>query len=77
MWGNREIMDELISHGARLNNRYFLPEEYQGNKLEAKIKLKQRLLERKLPEGERIRRQRGLIEKYYYDPEGGGDDTQF
>lgn len=58
-------MEELSSYGAKLNSRYYLPEQYQGNKLEAKIKLKQRLLERKVPEEERLRRQRGLIEKYY------------
>jgi hypothetical protein len=64
-------MNELTSHGAKLSNRYYLPEEFQGNKLEAKIKMKQRMIERKVPEEERVRRQRRLIEKYYYESEEG------
>lgn len=58
-------MDDLLSQGAKLNNRFYLPEEYQGNKLEAKIQLKKRALERKLTEEQRIQRQRALINKYY------------
>jgi hypothetical protein len=66
-------MNELVSHGARLSNRYYLPEEFQGNKLEAKIKLKQRMLARKVPEEERVRRQQRLIQKYYDEPAEEGE----
>ena len=58
-------MDDLIAQGAKLNNRFYLPERLQGNKLEATIQLKKRAIERKLTEEQRINRQKAFIKKYY------------